>query len=136
MSVLNYFKKENSDEEKKSSQKKIVTEGADVKTEKPMTSVNASKSELADLLLNAPHISEKGTLLQENNQYIFRVSRRANKSEIKKAVESLYKVKVISVNIINQPPQPKSLRGRSGFRSGYKKAIVSLKKGEQIEIVT
>lgn len=136
MSVLNYFKKEDSDKEKEAPEKKIITENTVAKNEKSVAPINIGKSELADLLLNAPHISDKGTLLQENNQYIFRVSRRANKSEIKKAVESLYKVKVRSVNIVNQSPRPKSLRGRSGYRSGYKKAIVSLKKGEQIEIVT
>ncbi len=136
MSVLNYFKKEDSGQEKKPTQEKIVVKDIDNKPEKQAAPVNVGKSELADLLLVSPHISEKGTLLQENNQYIFRVTRRANKSEIKKAVESLYRVKVVSVNIINQPARKKPLRGRSGYRSGYKKAIVSLKKGEKIEIVT
>jgi len=130
MSVLNYFKKEDSEKEEPDGTK--VRENI---VEPKVKSTNIKKDELTALILDSPYISEKGTFLGErHNQYIFRVSSRTNKPEVKKAVERLYKVKVKQVNIINQTATPKSWRGKKGYRSGYKKAIVSLKAGDKIEI--
>jgi large subunit ribosomal protein L23 len=140
MSVIDYFKKE--DDSKKKADlvepENLVKQEKVESKKKPAISAlpKAKSNDLADLVLVAPHISEKGSLLQENNQYIFRVDKRKNKIEVKQAVESLYKVKVLNVNIINQAPRPKKWRGKTGYRSSYKKAVVTLKAGDKIELAT
>jgi len=86
-------------------------------------------------ILKVPHVTEKATDLTEKNQYIFRVWPRANKNEVKKAVESLYGVEVISVKIIKVPAKKRRLGRIEGFRKSYKKAIVKIKKGQKIEVL-
>lgn len=86
-------------------------------------------------VLKEPHISEKTTVLADQDKYVFKVMPEANKIETKKAVENLYGVKVKDVNIINVHRKRRTLRGIEGFKSGYKKAIVTLEKGEKIEII-
>ena len=86
-------------------------------------------------LLKEPHISEKATNLSEAGKYVFKVFPQANKSEIKKAVENIYGVAVKEVNIINIKTKKRILKGREGKKSGYKKAVVTLKKGHKIEIL-
>jgi len=86
-------------------------------------------------ILKVPHITEKTTNLAEKNQYVFRVWQKANKNEIKKAIENLYKVKVMDVKIINVPAKRRRLGRISGWRKGYKKAIVRLKEGQKIEVL-
>lgn len=81
-----------------------------------------------------PLITEKSTTLkEEDHQYIFEVERRANKIEIKKAVEYLFKVRVIEVRTINVLGKVKRLGRRSGKRPDWKKAIVTLREGDHIE---
>lgn len=86
-------------------------------------------------ILKEPHISEKATVLTDQNKYVFKIMPRANKVETKKAVENLYGVRVKNVNIINVHRKRRVLRGVEGFKTGYKKAIVTLEEGEKIEIV-
>jgi len=86
-------------------------------------------------ILKTPHISEKSTELTGRNQYVFKVFSRANKTEIKKAIENLYKVKVISVKIIKVPAKKRRLGRITGWRKGYKKAIVKIKEGQKIEVL-
>jgi large subunit ribosomal protein L23 len=86
-------------------------------------------------ILKEPHISEKATVLTDQNKYVFKIMPRANKVETKKAVENLYGVRVKDVNIINVHRKRRVLRGIEGFKTGYKKAIVTLEEGEKIEIV-
>ncbi|MCK5084629.1 MAG: 50S ribosomal protein L23 [Candidatus Pacebacteria bacterium] len=86
-------------------------------------------------LVEKPHISEKTFNLSNENQYVFVVSDRSNKSEIKKAIGNLYGVSVVSVNIISVPSKPKRFKGRQGVKSGYKKAIVKLAKGSTIDLM-
>lgn len=81
-----------------------------------------------------PYITEKGTLLQNQNQYVFRAGERANKIEIKKEIENLYKVKVEKVRVLNKPEKTKFFRARKRSQPGFKKAIVKLKKGEKLEL--
>ena len=88
-----------------------------------------------DVIL-APVITEKATKLSEANQVVFRVAQAATKPDIAKAVESLFKVKVKSVNTIRQKGKPKMFRGRPFVRSDSKKAIVTLVEGYQIDITT
>jgi len=85
-------------------------------------------------ILKEPHISEKATFLTDQNKYVFKIHSQANKIKTKKAIESFYGVKVKNVNIINIHRKKRILRGIKGFKTGYKKAIVTLKKGEKIEI--
>jgi len=82
-----------------------------------------------------PHISEKATGLSEEDQYIFEVLPNYNKNEIKKAVEGIYGVDVLSVNVIKIPAKKRRLGRTEGFRKAYKKAIVKIKNGQKIEIL-
>jgi large subunit ribosomal protein L23 len=90
-------------------------------------------SALAYRVLIEPWITEEATRVAELNKYIFKVSTKSRKEEIKRAVESTYKVEVASVNTINVSGK-KRLRGKIiGRTSAYKKAIVSVKEGGKIE---
>ncbi len=86
-------------------------------------------------ILNVPHISEKATALAEINQYVFKVWPETNKTEIKKAVEGQYGVKVISVKIIKVLSKKRRLGKTKGWTKGYKKAIVKIKEGQKIEVL-
>lgn len=86
-------------------------------------------------ILKSPHITEKATDLTKKNQYVFKVFPKANKSETKKAIEGLYGVDVISVKIINIPPKKRRLGKISGWKPGYKKAIIGIKEGQKIEVL-
>jgi large subunit ribosomal protein L23 len=93
------------------------------------------KSKIAYRVLKEPVVSEKGTNLAEEGKYIFKVFSQANKVEIQKAIEDVYKVKVRKVNIVNVHKKRKRMGRQEGWKQGYKKAIVSLEKGEKMEIV-
>lgn len=81
-----------------------------------------------------PVISEKGTdLTQKENKMLFKVDVRSNKIEIRKAIEDLYSVKVVSVNTVKVKGKPKRLRYQLGRTSAWKKAIVTLREGDKIE---
>jgi large subunit ribosomal protein L23 len=84
----------------------------------------------------APMITEKATLLSEQNKVVFRVALDATKEEIAVAVEELFKVKVTKVNTLVQKGKTKRFRGRPGRRSDIKKAIVTLQEGQSIDITT
>ena len=85
-------------------------------------------------VIGVPLLSEKSLELRTSeNQYVFRVSPSANKSEIKKAIETRFEVKVESVNTLNMMGKVKQVRGILGRRAAWKKAIVKLKQGETIK---
>ena len=86
--------------------------------------------------LLAPIITEKSTLLAEENKIVFEVPLSANKADIKDAVQTLFKVDVTKVNTILIKGKTKRFRGKTGFRSDYKKAIVTLKDGQSVDITT
>ncbi len=86
-------------------------------------------------VIKAPHISEKATYLSEKNQYTFEVMPQYSKQEIKKAVEGIYGVDVLSVNLVRIPRKKRRLGRTEGFRKSYKKAIVKIKEGQKIEIL-
>ncbi len=81
-----------------------------------------------------PIITEKGGLMEEYGKYLFRVAKDANKVEIKKAVEKLYKVRVDKVHAVSMPSKFRQVGKHEGRKPGFKKAIVTLKKGDKIEI--
>ena len=82
----------------------------------------------------APHITEKATLLSENNAVVFKVAESATKPQIKEAVEALYNVKVTGVNTIVHKGKTKRWKGKPYKRSDMKKAIVTLAEGQSIDI--
>lgn len=86
-------------------------------------------------ILKEPHVSEKATQLADTGKYVFKVFPRANKVQVAKAVANLYGVEVDKVNIINIKPKTRILRGKKGLKSGHRKAIVTLKPGNKIEIM-
>jgi large subunit ribosomal protein L23 len=86
-------------------------------------------------VLKIPHVTEKATDLTKENKYVFRVWPGSNKIEIKKTIEDLYDVDVISVKIINVPSKQRRLGRTLGWRKGYKKAIVKIKEGQKIEVL-
>ena len=83
-----------------------------------------------------PIITEKATILSEQNKTVFKVHEKANKKIIKKNIEKLFKVNVVKVNIINQKSKLKIKQGKKSLKSGYKKAIITLKKGQNIDLTT
>ena len=83
-----------------------------------------------------PIITEKATILSEQNKTVFKVHKRTNKINIKKNIEKLFKVKVVKVNIVNLKSKIKLKQGKLSKKSGYKKAIVTLKKGQSIDLTS
>ena len=81
-------------------------------------------------------VTEKSTNLSEQNKIMFKVNKSFNKNSIKKNIEKIFKVEVIKVNIINKKSKTKTTRGRKVRISGFKKAIVTLKKGQNIDLTT
>ncbi len=94
-----------------------------------------NKINLYDSILN-PLVTEKSTHLSELNKVVFKVSRSANKKTVKKNIEKIFKVKVVKVNIINRQNRIKTSRNKKIKIQGYKKAIVTLKKGQSIDLTT
>jgi len=86
-------------------------------------------------ILKNPRVTEKASGAYEQNIYTFDVSTSANKTEIKKAIFTLYKVKPVKVNILPVPTKEIMSRGIKGVKSGGKKALVYLKKGDKIEFI-
>jgi len=87
-------------------------------------------------VLLAPHVSEKSALMADNSeQYVFKVAPDATKPEVKAAVESLFDVKVKSVNMINLKGKTKMFKGRAGKRNDTRKAIVRLMPGQEIDFI-
>ena len=92
-----------------------------------------NEGELADLI-RRPLITEKATLLLENNQYVFEVAPKAKKPQIKAAIESLFDVKVTGVSTVNLPRKKRRVGRFEGFRARYKRAIVTLAEGDSITL--
>lgn len=90
----------------------------------------------AQEIIKRVDLTEKGSrLTEQDNKYLFEVAEDANKVEIKRAVESMFKVKVTGVNTLNRVGKAKrNRRGQIGFRSSWKRAIVTLKAGEKIDL--
>ena len=84
----------------------------------------------------SPNVTEKSTFLSEFNKIVFRVNKGASKNSIKKSIEKIFKVNVVKINTINLKGKTKLVRGKKSTKSGYKKAIVTLKKGQSIDLST
>jgi large subunit ribosomal protein L23 len=85
-------------------------------------------------ILIKPIITEKATIITDQNKYVFRVAKTANKSTVSQAIKAVYNVEPVRVNIINVRGKLKSVRLRSGRTNAWKKAIVTLKVGDKIEL--
>ena len=96
---------------------------------------NQNKIHLYDRILS-PIITEKSTNLSSLNKISFKVPFNSNKKSLKKSVEKIFKVNVVKINIINKKSRLKFTRGRKVKKKGYKKAIITLKKGQNIDITT
>lgn len=91
------------------------------------------KEGLTSVLL-APHVTEKtSAVLQQNNQYAFRVRRDATRTDVRRAVELMFEVKVEGVNLLNKPGKTRRFKNVAGKRNGYKKAYVRLETGQSID---
>ena len=84
----------------------------------------------------SPRVTEKASYLSEHNKIIFNVHKGATKNSIKKSVEKIFKVNVIKVNTINSRGKNKMVRGKLSKKPNFKKAIVTLKKGQNIDLAT
>jgi len=93
------------------------------------------KIHLYDKILS-PFVTEKSTNLSDQNKIIFKVPNKTNKINLKKNIEKIFKVNVTKINIINKQPRKKIVRGKKVKVSGYKKAIITLKKGQNIDLTT
>ena len=94
-----------------------------------------SKVHLYDKILS-PLVTEKSTNLSDQNKIVFKVPRKANKKNLKTSIEKIFKVNVTKINIINKKMRLKKTRGRNVKVKGYKKAIITLKKGQSIDLTT
>ena len=94
-----------------------------------------SKLHLYDKILS-PIVTEKSTNLSEHNKIVFKIPSSANKINLKKNIEKIFKVNVTKINIINKQNRTKLTRGRKVKVSGFKKAIITLKKGQSIDLTT
>ena len=94
-----------------------------------------SKIHLYDKIL-APIVTEKSTNLSEQNKIIFKVPSKANKKNLKSNIEKIFKVNVMKINIINKKTRTKVTRGKKVKVRGFKKAIITLKKGQNIDLTT
>lgn len=122
-------KKEVLNEKKSFADNKSVAEKSVLKTKKE----NSGKFSYETV--KEPHISEKAGHLGEENKYIFKIYNNTNKSEIKKSVEGIYGVNVVSVNTIKIPAKKRRLGRTEGFKKGYNKAIVTIREGQKIEVL-
>ena len=87
-------------------------------------------------IIISPNVTEKSTSLSEFNKVVFKVQKNVSKKQIKKNIEKIFKVNVIKVNTIYLKGKTKLVRGKKSKRPGYKKAIVTLKKGQSIDLAT
>ena len=97
------------------------------------SSVKISQGRMLEII-RCPLVTEKTTRLGQFNQYAFEVAANSTKPEIAEAVHKLFKVDVLSVNVINTKGKKKVFRGRHGIRSDMRKALVTLKQGHTIDV--
>ena len=94
-----------------------------------------NKVHLYDKIIS-PIVTEKSTNLSEQNKIVFKVPDKANKKILKKTIEKIFKINVTKINIINKKTLIKSTRGKKVKKKGFKKAIITLKKGQNIDLTT
>ena len=136
-------KKEMADKEVKKATKKAkeVKEVKNAKKKSKSIFGRKKKIDKEDILtehynvLREPHLTERATDLMKENKYVFKIASDANKIQVRKAIENLYGVSVTKVNVVNIPRKRIRYGRGFGFKTGYRKAIVTLREGERIELV-
>ena len=91
--------------------------------------------DILDIIIS-PNVTEKSTSLLEFNKVVFKVHKGASKSSIKKNIEKIFKVNVVKINTINLKGKSKIVKNKKSYKPGYKKAIITLKKGQSIDLAT
>ena len=136
MALIDIFKKKKPIAEKKEAEKE-VKEVKEIEKQPPRVSKPRKKAAKGSVyrILKAPHITEKATDLAKINQYVFKVYPKANKTEIKKAIEELYNINVLDVKIINISRKKRRVGKTLGWKKGYKKAIIKIEKGQKIDVM-
>ncbi|MGB0757034.1 MAG: 50S ribosomal protein L23 [Patescibacteria group bacterium] len=129
-SIISKMKKKSDQPQEKAQ----VTAEKSTKTKKSVTKKNVATPPAARILLR-PLVTEKGSQQQSLNKYFFEVERSANKIDIKRTIESMYKVDVVAVRVMNVRGKRVMFARRAGARRAWKKAIVTLKKGQRITTV-
>lgn len=142
MALFDFLKRKKTAEKAKTrklEKKPALVKSEEKKEEKPAAEkLVQTKKRTAGFSYEAvkqPHISEKATDSEKINQYVFDVSQNYNKQEIKKSVEGIYGVDVLSVNIVKIPAKKRRIGRQEGFRKSSTKAIVKIKEGQKIEII-
>lgn len=103
-----------------------------VKATSGANDIKISPEAMAYGVIIAPIVTEKSHVQNKAGKYVFRVAKTANKTQISKIISSLYNVTVTSVNIVNIPKKRRTVKYDRGYQSAYKKAIVTVKKGQHI----
>lgn len=116
----------------KISSKVVTRDGSSAKLGPIMPSGNFTG--MADPIIR-PRVTEKSGILSQANVYTFEVDRKSNKTQVAKAVRALYKVKPVKITVINVPSKAVFVKGRKGTVAGFKKAMVTLKAGDKIDLV-
>jgi len=155
MSLLNFLKKDKKSKEYKQKEAKKPKQGKKepsvlnkekeelnkekLSKEKPSKETKPRKrkvSESSYKVLSAPLVTEKTSLLEKESKYVFKVVPKANKTNVKQAIEDIYNVNVLTVRIINIPRKPRKMGRYKTWKKGYKKAIIKLKEGQRIDIMS
>lgn len=124
------FKRKTQDKEEKKTEEKP----ADVGVGEGSVALPKGENPDAYRIVVGPRITEKGSMMGTENKYVFRVAKNANKAEIKKAIGNLYKVEVARVNVLKAPSKHRRVGRYEGRKPGFKKAIVTLRPGNKIDI--
>lgn len=132
MAILDVFKKEDGDKKEKAAPKASAVK--EKSTPAPKAKAGAAGRNHG-AVITRPYITEKAAMLSEQNAYTFEVRPGANKTEVAKAVKDVYGVVPVKVRVVNLPAKSVFSRGKAGSKSGKRKAIVYLKKGDTIEFV-
>ena len=139
MAAFNLFKKKETVTKETPLEQKGVPDIAEEKKEEPEKAViSAKKSKKDDITvptLIGPHVTEKASMLMEENKYTFKVYNQATKGQIKQAVEGIYGVDVENIRVLRIPEKTIRVGKREGIKKGYKKAIVKVKKGQEIDLL-
>ena len=138
--AFNIFKKKEEKKPQVSAEKPLEKEKKQSKKEVVKKTTGSTKGKktspaLSSVLLN-PHVTEKAAMLAEKGQYVFRVHKTATKGAVKQSVEALYGVNVKKVGLTTKPARKVGAGKRTVLQPGLKKAVVHLKKGESIEIIS
>jgi len=142
LDFLNRKKEVEKAKKKSSSQDLNVQKNKELKGEKtkeqkeikPSLGKSIKQKNFSYEVIKEPHVSEKSTVLNQSNKYVFKVYSTANKPEVKKSVEGIYGVDVLDVNIIKIPKKKRRIGRTEGFRKCFVKAVVTIKEGQKIDI--